>query len=223
MISVVIRTYNSSKTVCKAVDSALNQTLDKNLYEIIVVDDQSSDNTVDSLKNKYGDKIKVMQQKHLGPAETTNNGIKQSSGKYVTMLDSDDFLETTALEKMLGIFNKDKSADFVYCDYFEITDVGKKKISPKKNIFKTIGCGIMFKRELFDKFGFYDKSLIFSEYDFLIKLINNGKKGKHISIPLYNYVRSKNSLTADNSRVLKGMAQLEKKYGKDIIKKIRKY
>jgi glycosyltransferase involved in cell wall biosynthesis len=221
-ISVVVRTYNSAKTVCEAIDSALNQTLTEDLYEVIVVDDESKDGTIDTLESRYKNKIRLIKQKHSGPAATTNNGIRKCTGKYVTMLDSDDFFESDALERMIEVFDKDKSIDFAYCDYFEIRNNKKKKISLKNNIFKTLGCGIMFKTELFRKIGLYDKNLIFSEYDFLIKLIKNKKKGKHIPVPLYNYRRSGESLTANSEWVKKGMMQLEKKYGK-IVNKIRDY
>lgn len=222
MIGVVIRTYNSAKTVCKSIDSVFNQTLDKDLYEIVVVDDESSDNTVDLIEKKYGAKIKIIKQKHSGPAKTTNNGIKKCDGEYVTMLDSDDFFETDALKKMYEVFKKDKSTDFAYCDYFEISNGRKKRVSLKNNIFKTLGCGIIFKKELFSELGFYEPKLIFSEYDFLMKLLKKRKRAAHIPFPLYNYQRNNASLTADQEFVKKGIRQLEKKYGK-IVKKIRNY
>jgi glycosyltransferase involved in cell wall biosynthesis len=221
-ISVIIRTYNSAKTVYESVNSALNQTLDRNLYEIIVIDDASKDNTVDILKNNYGNKIRLIKQKHSGPTKTTNNAIKECAGEYVTMLDSDDTFEPETLEKMIEVFDKDKSIDFAYCDYFEVIKNKKKRISLKKNIFKALGCGIIFKTELFKKLGLYDESLIFSEYDFLIKLINDKKKGKHIAVPLYNYRRNNGSLTFNPDWVNEGFKQLRQKYG-DIVKKIRRY
>ena len=61
------------------------------------------------------------------------------------MLDSDDFFEPDALEKMNEIIVKDKLIDFAYCDYFEIVGQKKEKVSLKDNIFKALGCGIIFK------------------------------------------------------------------------------
>ncbi len=221
-ISVVIRTYNSAKTVCRAIDSALGQTLSRDFYEIVAIDDESSDGTPALLEKKYGGKIRIIKQKHSGPAKTTNNAVKECAGEYITMLDSDDFLEPEALEKMKEAFDKDGSTDFAYCDYFEINNGKKKKISLKNNIFKALGCAIMFKKSLFSEVGFYDHDLIFSEYDFLIKLLKSKKKSGYIPVPLYNYRRSGGSLTADPEWVKRGFEQLKKKYG-NIVEKIRSY
>jgi hypothetical protein len=110
----------------------------------------------------------------------------------------------------------------VYCDYFEKIGKNKKIISLKKNIFNSLACGIMFKKKLFKEIGLFNEDLIFTEYDFLIKLIKNHKKGKHIAFPLYVYKRNKNSLTFNSDLVNKAIKQLEEKYG-NIIKKIREY
>lgn len=221
-ISVIVRTYNSEKFVSDAIESALNQTLDKKLYEIIVVDDGSKDSTLDILEKKYRNKLRIIKQNHLGASSATNKGILESKSEYITLLDSDDIFLPGILEKMLSEFKKDELIDFVYCDYFEKSGNKKKKVSLKNNIFKTIATAIMFKKELFDEIGFYNRKFFFAEYDFLLKLIKNKKIGRHIPVPLYIYRRNKNSLTSDLNLIRRGMDQLKKKYG-DIVKKIRKY
>ena len=226
-ITVIIRTYNSAAFVKKAIDSALNQTLNKKFYEILVVDDGSADTTLDILKNNYGNEIKIIKQKHLGASVATNNGILKSRGQYIILLDSDDEFLPDILKKMFSEFKKNNLIDFVYCDYFETLQPGsgqekKKKVSLKNNIFKTIATAILFKKKLFNEIGFYDKKFFFAEYDFLIKLIKSKKIGKHIPVPLYVYVRNKNSLTSNLNAVKTGIAQLKEKYG-NIAEKIRKY
>ena len=222
-ISVIIRTYNSGKFVKKAIDSALRQTLNKELYEILVIDDGSEDNTLDILKN-YKGKIRLIHQEHLGGTPATNRGILESRGKYVTLLDSDDQFLPYTLEKMLKEFEKDKFADFVYCDYFEkpFYGVKRKKVSLKKNIFNSLATAIMFKKELFKELGLNNKDFVFAEYDFLLRMMKAKKIGKHLPIPLYVYIRTEGSLTFDEKVVEKGISQLRKKYGK-ITEKIRKY
>lgn len=220
-ITVIIRAYNSEKFICKAVDSALKQTLDKKLYEILVIDDGSQDNTLNILK-KYGQKIRIVRQNHLGPAQASSKGISKSNGQYITLLDADDQFLPDILKKMLLEFEKDKFIDFVYCDYFEKLGKKIKKVSLKNNIFKSLACGIMFKKKILKKFRFHDQRLIFGEYDLLIRLIKNKKIGRHIPLPLYTYVRTKGSLTFDSDRVKRGIKQLRVKYG-DIVDKIRSY
>ncbi len=86
-ISVIIPTYNRARFVTKAIDSVLSQTY-KN-YEIIVVDDGSTDDTRHALE-PYQDRIRYIYQENRGVAAARNLGIKSSNGKWVAFLDSDD-------------------------------------------------------------------------------------------------------------------------------------
>jgi spore coat polysaccharide biosynthesis protein SpsF len=220
-ISVIIRTHNSANFVKNAVDSVLNQTLSKELYEILVIDDGSTDATKDILKN-YGNKIRLIEGRELGAVKSANLGIENSRGEYVILLDSDDVFEPNALEEMLTAI-QDSYADLVYCDYFEkdIENSKIKTISLKDNIFNSVAGGILFKELLLKDLGGYDESLIFPEYDLLIKLMRKKYKYTHVPISLFTYVRHKRSLTADKEIVRKGFKQLFDKYGE--IKGLRKY
>ncbi len=220
-ISVIIRTHNSANFIKNALNSALNQTLPENLYEILVIDDGSIDATKDIIKN-YGNKIRLIEGKGLGAIKSANLGIGNSRGEYVILLDSDDVFEPNALEEML-ITIQNSDADFVYCDYFE-KEIGNNKIKTitlKDNIYNSVAGGILFKTSLLKKVNGYDDNLIFPEYDLLIRLINKRYKYKHIPIPLFTYVRHKGSLTANKELVTKGFEQLFGKYGK--IKGLREY
>ncbi len=87
LVTVVIPTYNRASYVCEAIDSVLNQTYAD--YEIIVVDDGSTDNTREALK-QYRDKIKYIYQENSGVSAARNTGIKNSIGSWLAFLDSDD-------------------------------------------------------------------------------------------------------------------------------------
>lgn len=220
-ISVIVRTYNSAKTVRETLDNALNQNINAKDYEIVMVDDGSSDSTINILK-EYGKKLRVIEQKHSGHVNATNRGISESRGEFITLLDSDDIFIQGALKEMKQAFT-DATIDFVYCDYFEENRTGQRKIiSLKENIFKGLGGGIMFRKKVFDELGLFDKSFIFAEYDFLVRLIKTKKKGKHIPIPLYVYRRNEKSLTFNKEFVENGLKQLEVMHGR-IVDKIRKY
>lgn len=220
-ISIIIRAYNSEKFIKKAIDSALNQTLDKKFYEILVIDDASKDNTLDILK-QYKGKIRVVKQKHLGARAGARNGIKRSKGKYIIFLDSDDQFLPKTLSKMIGVFRSNQSADFVYCDYFEKSKGKERKVSLAKNIFNSLWSTMMFKKRLFKEIGLPDPNLFFGEYDFIIRLMKSGKIGKHIPEALYIYNRGEGTMTSDKKMVEQGIKQLRDKYGK-ITEKIRKY
>lgn len=101
--SVVIPAYNSQDFLEKGVNSVLNQTCDD--LELVLVDDGSKDKTLE-LCNKFAKKdkrVKVIHQRNGGHTSARNTGLVNSTGKYVVFLDSDDWLDTDALE----IFKKD--------------------------------------------------------------------------------------------------------------------
>lgn len=86
-VSVIIPTYNREKFVVKAIDSVLNQTF--NHYEIIIVDDGSTDGTRKALE-AYSNKIRYVYQENAGVSSARNAGIKEAQGEWVAFLDSDD-------------------------------------------------------------------------------------------------------------------------------------
>lgn len=221
IISVIMRTYNSEKTIAKALDTIVNQSLPVNLYEILIVDDGSTDTTLDILE-EYANKIKLVAKKRTGYIDSANIGIKKSKGQYVILSDSDDNFEPSLLQELLNAIAKN-GVDFAYCDYYEKNSKNGtvKKVSLKDNIFKTVASGILFRKELLEKVGGYDESFIFPEYDLLIKLGRSGYKSKHVSKALFTYVRHVGSVTANQDRVKQGYKQLFDKYGE--IKGLRLY
>lgn len=122
-ISVIIPVYNVEKYLCECINSIINQTFKD--FEIIFVDDGSTDKTLQILKN-YKDndtRIFILQQHHSGAAEARNNGIKLARGKYIQFLDSDDYFEPTMLEELYH--NAEKyNADLTVCSAKKINEKG---------------------------------------------------------------------------------------------------
>ena len=154
LISVIIPTHNRDKFLENALLSVINQTY-KNI-EIIVVDDDSKDNTkkiVDKLKKKH--KIKYIFKSRLpkNPAATRNEGIKRAKGEYIAFLDDDDEWLPEKLERQVEIFNQNKDVGLVYTKY---KDVYENKIVEKGDI----GCStVMVKKEILNKIGIFDEKL----------------------------------------------------------------
>jgi glycosyltransferase involved in cell wall biosynthesis len=86
--STIIPVHNRAALVVSAIDSAMAQSL--TAQEIIVVDDGSTDDTVAVLQERYGNRIRLLQQPNAGPGPARNTGIAAASGTYVAFLDSDD-------------------------------------------------------------------------------------------------------------------------------------
>lgn len=96
LVSIVIPCYNREEYISDAIDSCLIQTY-KNI-EIIVVDDGSTDNSIEVLQ-RYGEKIHLLTQPNKGVSAARNKGLSHVSGEYVVMLDSDDWLSADLIEK----------------------------------------------------------------------------------------------------------------------------
>lgn len=147
LISIIIPVYNQSKYVGKCIESVIDQTYTN--IEIIVINDGSTDNSLEIIK-KYNDKrIKVINQNNQGVYKTRCNGIKLSKGKYIFFLDSDDFIEKNCIKKLYMNVNK-YNADVVRCNFKKLKNTGYvsniTKLKPgvflkkdfQKNIYKYI-------------------------------------------------------------------------------------
>jgi len=209
-ISVIIRVHGDEKSVSRAIDSALFQTLFNNKYEVLVIAD-SITNGVKQILSSYGNKIKTVFFNNLGSIKAINEGVRLCKGDYYILLDSDDFLMPQTLERMSSKIGKHT---FIYGDYYEKTEKDINYFKVGKNLFNTIGGGILFNKKEVIEAGLYNENLIFPEYDLIKKLIKNNAKILYLEEPLYVYVRRKKSTTSNKEIVKKGIRQLEEKYGK---------
>ena len=97
-ISIIVPMYNSEKYIKKCLESILNQTYED--FEVLLVNDGSTDKT-ESIVNRYNDKrIKYIKNKKSGIGKTRNLGIDKSKGEYLMFVDSDDYLDKSAVEKL---------------------------------------------------------------------------------------------------------------------------
>jgi glycosyltransferase involved in cell wall biosynthesis len=122
-VSVIIPTYNRARFIKDAIESVLDQTY-KN-FEIIVIDDGSTDNTLEIL-TQYARKIKVLKQDHRGVAAARNKGISVAKGEYLAFLDSDDIWYPLKLEKQLKVMEQTK-AGLVHTARYEVDVVTNKR------------------------------------------------------------------------------------------------
>ena len=114
-VSVIIPMHNSSKYLEECIDSVLNQTYSN--IEIIVVDDNSNDNSVDIVESKKDNRIKlIMLDQNVGVAKARNIGIDAASGNLICFLDSDDYWTFNKLEKQVAFIEQNKY-EFIYSDY----------------------------------------------------------------------------------------------------------
>ena len=131
LISVILPTYNSSKTIKRTIESIYNQKIN-NKIEIIIVDDNSSDKTVEIIKNFSSNKkikLKCIKNKtNMGSGYCRKIAIENAFGFFIAFLDSDDYWLEDKLYKQLDFLQRNSFINFVYSDYF-------KEINFKNKIF----------------------------------------------------------------------------------------
>ena len=130
-ISIIVPIYNAEKYLNKCIDSILNQT--KKELEIILINDGSTDNTEKLIKSYKDKRIKYFKNTNHGIGYTRNFGIDKATSKYIMFLDSDDYLEKTACEKLFNKIEKDK-LDIVMSDFYK--DYGDRVEEIKLPSFK---------------------------------------------------------------------------------------
>lgn len=193
LVSVIIPTYNRGWIIKEAVDSVLSQNFVN--FELIVVDDGSTDNTRDIL-DAYKNDIKVFRCNNQGVSAARNRGIAQALGKFIAFLDSDDLWMPNKLSMQVDFFNTNKEA--LICQTEEIWIRNNVRVNPKKRhkklsgmIFEPSLClcmvspsAVMIKRELFEAVGLFDESLPACEdYDLWLR-ISSGYPVYLIDTPL---------------------------------------
>lgn len=228
-ISVLINSFDYGEFIEEAIKSVLMQNYPRELYEIIVIDACSTDDT-DSILNKYSSQLKVIYQREKpGLATGCNLGIRASSGQYIVRLDADDvFCQNILLIESLFL-DENSSIDFVYPEYFaRKNDILKRIHLPPFDVNEIhqrgdfLGGGTMYRRKLFDKYGYYDENFeTIENYEFILRLLKNGATGLHIELPLFIYNFHEKSMSTDEKLMLKASKMLEMKYG--IKYKVNKY
>ena len=131
LITIVVPTYNSEKYISRCIESIINQTYSK--LEIIIVDDNSIDDTTNIVKKyqKKDSRITLLVNNKKGPLSARIYGTKESKGKYLTFIDSDDWIEKDMIE-VLHKKIKQYSADIVKCSYKIIRKDKKTPVYRKK-------------------------------------------------------------------------------------------
>lgn len=200
-VSVITGTYNPGHLIHKFIESVLKQTLTD--LELIIIDDYSTDGTREILKTyeKQDKRIKlVFNEKNLGISDTYNKGLDIATGEYVSLVDSDDFLDLDFYEKMYNFSNKN---DLDLCLGYSITHFSGNVDYLPAYIFGNVNDGLwaqLFKRKSLIDNNIRYKNVLFEDVQITndVKLIPNAKVMK---LPLeeatfYHYIRHNNNTSS---------------------------
>lgn len=212
LVSVIITTYNYGHFVERAVRSVMDQSLERNKYEILIINDASTDHTCDILSN-YEDDVRIFNlEKNMGLAAARNFGIKKAKGQFIVFVDADDYVHRDLLYVERLFLELNNNIDAVSCDYFLVDEKGKhiRHISADTS---PIACGIMFRKDYLYDIGLYDETFKAREEEDLRHRFLKKFSIYNLTIPLYRYRMHDENLTKNTNTMDHFAKKLKDKHG----------
>lgn len=223
-VSIIIPTYNRANTIVKTIESILNQTYSD--YEIIVVDDNSSDNTKEVINEYINDYPFIKYLKHennRGGSAARNTGVKVANGKLISFLDSDDQWINTKLAKEVECIKNNPNVDMVYSNMYLVDIENETTVLYKQDNFEDKYYGMLckniigstslitIKKAVYDKLGGFKEGLpSCQDWDFYLNVVKEYKVMK-IDEPLLKYYIHSNSISGNIDRAIEGHNLILKK------------
>ena len=219
-LSVIVPVYNVERYIEKCVLSVIQNGYSDDLYEIVIVDDESPDNSlaiIDKFKQSRNN-IKVISQENRGLGGARNTGIRNASGKYLLFLDADDWYLPSTVEKLIQVADKEQ---------LEILEFGAQGIFPGGEIMYTksmnseimngvdyyqkyryldSACNKLYNREfLINNDLFFLEKLYIEDYEFNTRALFKAKTMKAIDLITAQFLQSPDSITrnTDHSKHIK--------------------
>ena len=206
-LTIIIPVYNVGNHLSRCLDSIfVGNTMDGD-FEVIAVDDGSSDNSYDILQ-EYASRhkqLKIYHQENQGSSVARNKALDVATGKYIMFVDSDDFLTANSIQPVVE-YIKEKDLDILFFNYTKITSTGVQECRTCPNLIneKTYSSEDYIRNSQYAGFGslwscIYRRSIIeenkirfyhgiiHQDVDFLMRLFPHAAKLQHISKNVYNY------------------------------------
>ncbi len=186
--------FNAERTASHAIDSVLNQScLD---YELIAVDDGSTDHSADVLA-RYDGRLRVIRQRNRGPSAARNAGVRGSTAEYLAFLDADDWWRPQMLARMVEQLDRDPACVLAYCDLVMAdsegreyrTLVGGSSDAPSLNdmlekLWPILPSGALIRRSAYERVGGFPEQLTAFEDVYLWLLLREQGHFRHVAEPL---------------------------------------
>ena len=224
-VSVIIPTYNRAELLPLAVKSVLEQTFQD--FEIIIVDDASTDNTEEIVNSLSDKRIKyILHETNKGESWTRNTGLKNGKGEYIAWLDDDDEWLSDKLQRQVAILDhSSKEVGGVYTGQVNIDGttgrvLSTRLASKRGNLFTELlsgGCyiapsSLMLRTSCIEKVGWFDKSIIFGPDTDMWVRIAKEFQFECIEEPLTKYRIHEKRLSTNFDRLIEGRGKFLEKY-----------
>lgn len=220
-VSVIIPTYNRAELLKRSVKSVQEQTYKK--WEIIVVDDGSTDNTEDIIKKLNDVRVKyIKNEKNMGAAASRNRGAEFAKYDYIAFQDSDDVWRIDKLEKQMAYMHQSTDYDMVYCSFLKHYSNGGSLVVPNNQIGEREGDmyatllvnnvigtpTVLIRRNVFLECGGFDTELkAIEDWDLAVRVARNSQIG-FISEILVDAYETQGSISYDGAAYYKARCKM---------------
>ena len=209
--SILITAHNVEKYIGRALRSILSQSVERNSFEIIVVNDCSTDRTRFALE-VFEDEIRLVHNEtRLGLPRSLNRGIRRAKGQFIVRIDGDDYVHQDFLKILELHLHLNEEIDAVACDYLLVDD-DEHILARKDCMAEPIACAIMFRIEQLIDIGLYDEDFLCREDEDLRLRFLKKYQIERIKLPLYRYRKHENNMTNDPERMEHFQRLLDQKH-----------
>lgn len=211
VITIVIPVFNQEKYIGRCIRSVLSQQFPREKFEIIVVNDGSTDKSAYAI-DVFDDELTVINNnKNLGLPTSLNIALSQIKSPFFVRVDADDFISSYFLSFLYGFIEDNDYMDAVSCDYNLVDDQGVV-ISRKNCMEDPIGCGIIFRTDQIINIGAYDEDfLLHEEQDLRLRFLKKYKIHR-LEMALYRYRKHDQNMTNNQLKVDHFMKNLKSKH-----------
>lgn len=211
-VSVIVAAHNEERFIGRCIRSLLAQRFSRDKYEVVVVNDGSSDRT-SSILASFGNDIRVVtNETNIGLPASINRAIHTIHSKYLVRVDADDYVNESFLDVLYMFLAENPDLDAVSCDYLLVDD--REEVLGRRNCMdEPIACGIMFRTDQLLDIGLYDETFrLHEDRDLRVRFLEKHAI-ERIPLPLYRYRRHADNITNDAAAMEHHYKRLIDKHG----------
>lgn len=217
-LSYIVTVYNTENMIARCMNSLFDQNLETDEYEILLVDNGSTDNSgsvCDEYAAKYKN-VRVLHLENLGAGASRNSGIKAAKGEYIWYIDSDDLIEPNvtrtllykAIDQKLDVISfdpqlawEDENLNVIRTEPFIITNKSGKEVMNGEEYSLNVGmpsaqwCSLYRRQFLLDNNLWFIEKITYEDQEYTPRAYYLAKRASHVNVIVYNYIQRPGSIT----------------------------